>query len=232
MPSTSATSPALRDVHTRHVTVARTSVLSQERAVRQPQCRRCRRRDLSRRGARRRRRPVLDDGRCALGERADRLHRDGDVERRRDVGIQPPDRDVGLTRGTRYAPGMFPPERIVCLTEETVETLYLLGEERRIAGVSGYAVRPPQVRREKPRVSAFISADFEKIVALRARPGADLLGPAGRHRGRADPPQHRGACVQPARRRRHLRDDPHARRAGRRDREGRGARGLAGRSSR
>src|SRR6478672_10477482 len=62
---------------------------------------------------------------------------------------------------------MFPPARIVCLTEETVETLYLLGEERRIAGVSGYAVRPPQVRREKPRVSAFISADFEKIVALK-----------------------------------------------------------------
>jgi iron complex transport system substrate-binding protein len=62
---------------------------------------------------------------------------------------------------------MFPPSRIVCLTEETVETLYLLGEERRIVGVSGYAVRPPQVRREKPRVSAFISADFEKIVALR-----------------------------------------------------------------
>ena len=61
---------------------------------------------------------------------------------------------------------MFPPERIVCLTEETVETLYLLGEQRRIAGVSGYAVRPPQVRREKPRVSAFISADFEKIIAL------------------------------------------------------------------
>jgi iron complex transport system substrate-binding protein len=60
----------------------------------------------------------------------------------------------------------FPPERIVCLTEETVETLYLLGEERRIVGVSGYAVRPPQVRREKPRVSAFISADFEKILAL------------------------------------------------------------------
>ena len=61
---------------------------------------------------------------------------------------------------------MFPPERIVCLTEETVETLYLLGEQRRIVGVSGYAVRPPQVRREKPRVSAFISADFEKIIAL------------------------------------------------------------------
>jgi iron complex transport system substrate-binding protein len=61
---------------------------------------------------------------------------------------------------------MFPPSRIVCLTEETVETLYLLGEEHRIVGVSGYAVRPQRVRREKPRVSAFISADFEKILAL------------------------------------------------------------------
>jgi iron complex transport system substrate-binding protein len=61
---------------------------------------------------------------------------------------------------------MFPPERIVCLTEETVETLYLLGEDRRIVGVSGYAVRPAQVRREKPRVSAFISADVPKILAL------------------------------------------------------------------
>ncbi|HVT54530.1 MAG TPA: ABC transporter substrate-binding protein, partial [Xanthobacteraceae bacterium] len=58
------------------------------------------------------------------------------------------------------------PERIVCLTEETVETLYMLGEDAQIAGVSGYAVRPPQVRREKPRVSAFISADIGKILAL------------------------------------------------------------------
>jgi iron complex transport system substrate-binding protein len=58
------------------------------------------------------------------------------------------------------------PHRIVCLTEETVETLYLLGEEHRIAGVSGYAVRPPRVRREKPRVSAFITADVPKILAL------------------------------------------------------------------
>src|SRR5581483_4020718 len=57
-------------------------------------------------------------------------------------------------------------ELIVCLTEETVETLYLLGEEWRIVGVSGYAVRPPRVRREKPRVSAFISADVRKILAL------------------------------------------------------------------
>jgi iron complex transport system substrate-binding protein len=60
----------------------------------------------------------------------------------------------------------FPPRRIVCLTEETVETLYLLGEQERIVGVSGYAVRPPQVRREKPRVSAFISADIPKVLAL------------------------------------------------------------------
>lgn len=60
----------------------------------------------------------------------------------------------------------FPPARIVCLTEETVETLYLLGEQDRIVGVSGYAVRPPQVRREKPRVSAFTSADIPKILAL------------------------------------------------------------------
>ncbi|MEM0990847.1 MAG: cobalamin-binding protein [Pseudomonadota bacterium] len=60
----------------------------------------------------------------------------------------------------------FPPERIVCLTEETVETLYLLGEEDRIVGVSGYAVRPKRVRQEKPRVSAFTSADIPKILAL------------------------------------------------------------------
>ena len=62
---------------------------------------------------------------------------------------------------------MFPAERIVCLTEETVETLYLLGEQARIVGVSGYAVRPPRVRKEKPRVSAFISADVPKILALK-----------------------------------------------------------------
>jgi iron complex transport system substrate-binding protein len=60
----------------------------------------------------------------------------------------------------------FPPRRIVCLTEETVETLYLLGEQDRIVGVTGYAVRPPRVRREKPRVSAFVSADIPKIIAL------------------------------------------------------------------
>ena len=60
----------------------------------------------------------------------------------------------------------FPPARIVCLTEETVETLYLLGEEDRIVGVTGYAVRPARVRQEKPRVGAFVSADVPKILAL------------------------------------------------------------------
>ena len=59
------------------------------------------------------------------------------------------------------------PERIVCLTEETTETLYLLGEERRIVGISGYTVRPPRARREKPRVSAFLSAKNEKILELK-----------------------------------------------------------------
>ena len=62
--------------------------------------------------------------------------------------------------GTRY------PSRIVCLTEETTETLYLLGEGDRIVGISGYTVRPPEAR-EKPKVSAFINARFDKIEALR-----------------------------------------------------------------
>src|SRR3989475_2639627 len=58
------------------------------------------------------------------------------------------------------------PGRIVCLTEETTETLYLLGQGDRIVGVSGYTVRPPEAR-QKPRVSAFINARFDKIEALR-----------------------------------------------------------------
>lgn len=61
----------------------------------------------------------------------------------------------------------FPPQRIICLTEETVETLYLLGQSHRIVGVTGYAVRPSRVRREKPRVGAFTSADVPKILALK-----------------------------------------------------------------
>jgi iron complex transport system substrate-binding protein len=59
------------------------------------------------------------------------------------------------------------PERIVCLTEESTETLYLLGEERRIVGISGYTVRPARARRDKPRVSAFLSARQEKILELK-----------------------------------------------------------------
>jgi iron complex transport system substrate-binding protein len=58
------------------------------------------------------------------------------------------------------------PRRIVCLTEETTETLYLLGEDARIVGISGFTVRPARARREKPRVSAFTSAKIERIVAL------------------------------------------------------------------
>jgi iron complex transport system substrate-binding protein len=58
------------------------------------------------------------------------------------------------------------PSRIVCLTEETTETLYLLGEEWRIVGISGFTVRPPRARKEKPRVSAFTSARIDRILAL------------------------------------------------------------------
>ena len=58
------------------------------------------------------------------------------------------------------------PRRIVCLTEETTETIYLLGEQDRIVGISGYTVRPPEARRDKPKVSAFINAKFDKIMEL------------------------------------------------------------------
>jgi iron complex transport system substrate-binding protein len=68
-----------------------------------------------------------------------------------------PERSRGVTR---Y------PSRIVCLTEETTETLYLLGEGRRVVGISGYTVRPWEAR-AKPRVSAFLSARFDKIESLR-----------------------------------------------------------------
>ena len=61
----------------------------------------------------------------------------------------------------------FPPKRIVCLTEETVELLYLLGEEDRIVGVTGYAVRPKIVRKQKPRISSFKSANLQKITELK-----------------------------------------------------------------
>lgn len=58
------------------------------------------------------------------------------------------------------------PRRIICLTEETTEWLYLLGREDRIVGISGYTVRPPRARHEKPRVSAFLSGKIDRIVAL------------------------------------------------------------------
>jgi iron complex transport system substrate-binding protein len=59
------------------------------------------------------------------------------------------------------------PQRIVCLTEETTEWLYLLGQESRIVGISGYTVRPRRAREEKPRVSAFLSARIDKILAMK-----------------------------------------------------------------
>ena len=61
----------------------------------------------------------------------------------------------------------YGPQRIVCLTEETTEWLYLLGQERRIVGISGYTVRPRRARQEKPRVSAFLSARIDRILELR-----------------------------------------------------------------
>jgi iron complex transport system substrate-binding protein len=63
-------------------------------------------------------------------------------------------------------PTRWGPQRIVCLTEETTEWLYLLGEEARIVGISGYTVRPRRAREEKPKVSAFLSAKIDKILAL------------------------------------------------------------------
>ncbi|HSW18077.1 MAG TPA: ABC transporter substrate-binding protein [Ramlibacter sp.] len=64
------------------------------------------------------------------------------------------------------APAVNGPQRIVCLTEETTEWLYLLGQEARIVGISGYTVRPRRARDEKPKVSAFLSAKIDKILAL------------------------------------------------------------------
>ena len=58
------------------------------------------------------------------------------------------------------------PQRIVCLTEETTEWLYLLGQEQRIVGISGYTVRPPRARQEKPRISSFLDGKIDRIVAL------------------------------------------------------------------
>jgi len=67
--------------------------------------------------------------------------------------------DAGMSTTDRY------PSRIVCLTEETTETLYLLEEDWRIVGISGFTVRPPRARQEKPKVSAFTSAKLERILS-------------------------------------------------------------------
>ena len=103
------------------------------------------------------------------------------------------------------------PSRIVCLTEETTETLYLLGQGDRIVGVSGYTVRPPEAR-QKPKISAFINAKFDKIVALEpdlvlafSDLQADLVRGAGSARSA-------GRHIQPAQRRRDPPDDSDARR--------------------
>src|SRR5579875_1049761 len=64
------------------------------------------------------------------------------------------------------SPARIGPSRIVCLTEETTETLYRLGEEDRIVGISGFTVRPPRARKEKPKVSAFTSAKIDRIIEL------------------------------------------------------------------
>ncbi len=68
-----------------------------------------------------------------------------------------------MTDLLHFNPG---PQRIVCLTEETTEWLYLLGQEHRIVGISGYTVRPKRAREEKPKVSAFLSAKTDKIMEL------------------------------------------------------------------
>src|ERR1041384_3473841 len=79
-----------------------------------------------------------------------------------------PPRSARRKREATLKLGVMPalPERIVCLTEEPTEVLYALGEERRIVGISGFTVRPPRARREKPKVSAFTSAKIDAILAL------------------------------------------------------------------
>ena len=73
---------------------------------------------------------------------------------------------LNASRDTVATGSGWGPQRIVCLTEEPTEWLYLLGEERRIVGISGYTVRPPRAREEKPKVSAYLSAKIDKIVEL------------------------------------------------------------------
>ena len=80
------------------------------------------------------------------------------------------------------------PSRIVCLTEETTETLYLLGEGDRVVGVSGYTVRPPEAREQAESLGVH-QREVRQDRGAEARPGSRLLRSAGRHRRRADPPR-------------------------------------------
>src|SRR5688500_6379765 len=76
------------------------------------------------------------------------------------AGVEPVSRDAVPLPADGY------PRRIVCLTEEPTEVLYRLGQQARIVGISGFTVRPPEARREKPKVSAFTSANIDRILAL------------------------------------------------------------------
>ena len=114
------------------------------------------------------------------------------------------------------------PSRIICLTEETTETLYLLGEGDRVVGVSAYTVRPPEARR-KPRVSAFINANFEQDRGPATRRDLRVLGPAGRHRRRTGAPWLPRLHLQPAVGGGDSADDPRRRRDRRPGGSGRGA---------
>ncbi len=71
-----------------------------------------------------------------------------------------------MLKKTEFSVSDLLPGRIICMTEETTELLYLLGEEDRIIGISGFTVRPPRARKEKPKISAFTSAKIDKIMAL------------------------------------------------------------------
>jgi iron complex transport system substrate-binding protein len=71
-----------------------------------------------------------------------------------------------MLKKTEFSASDLFPDRIICMTEETTELLYLLGEEDRIVGISGFTVRPPRARKEKPKISAFTSAKIDKIMAL------------------------------------------------------------------
>jgi iron complex transport system substrate-binding protein len=88
----------------------------------------------------------------------------------------------------------FGPQRIVCLTEEKTEWLYLLGQEAMIVGISGYTVRPRKAREEKPKVSAFLSAKIDKILPL--KPGC-VFGFSDLHARGCAAATHRAAMARP-----------------------------------